>query len=253
MNRLAAAVISVLLTTSLWLIAAPPARACSCVALDPNRTEEQVIAEYDAVFSGLVTEEHPAERVGGAEGTPAQDAKRYVFQVDRVDKGDAATPQDVFSPPDEASCGSELVVGTPYRVFAREFEGRLHINLCGDTHPSFEPGRYGSNERRIVVPAAPEAPELPEFPDIPPVEPMPLPGAPQPLPFDDEFQQPQSAPLVGIGEDAEDDNSAVGILVGLLAGAGVVALAWQARRRLDFAGSAAETDAGDPTDISPCR
>jgi hypothetical protein len=62
------------------------------------------------------------------------DPVTWTVDVDKIEKGQVADPQDVQSSRDSASCGYDFVVGKRYRVFAnRQENGKLATGLCSGT------------------------------------------------------------------------------------------------------------------------
>lgn len=234
MKRLPSLLLALAIGLPLWLLASPPARACSCAGSGP-RTEEEVMAEYDAVFSGVAIERHddnpPETTPEGQQVVSSGRPIRWVFEVERVDKGAVDNPEEVFSASDDASCGYPFSIGTAYRVFANDDDGKLRMGLCGDTHPLSEPPTYvpggtlrvpgGVEPIEPVVPIEPQRPAEP----LPYYESPALPGDESPTPIDD-------SPLGGMRDAPDDDNTVTGAITALLLGSGAVSVSLLARRRI---------------------
>jgi hypothetical protein len=143
---------------------ASPAHACSCGMSPEPPTEEEVVAQSDAVFVGT-----PVARSGGSTTSSTPDGVVmgpgevvYTFEVDRVDNGRVRDPQEIVTSSDEASCGRGFDLGVAYRVFAyRDDEGRLADGLCSYTHRVDDEPRY-----RVAGPTTTAAP--PTTTSIPP-------------------------------------------------------------------------------------
>lgn len=197
--------------TALWL-SAPPAAACSCVAPEPGTTDEELVAEHDAVFTGTAFDSR-------------DDDTRWVFDVYDVEKGAVDSPQDIYTPPDEASCAYPFRVGGTYRVFATESDGRLNVNLCG---PTEELSSGPATPVEPVRPVAPEFPEFPEFPEVP--EPVPFePPQPTPIPPPPEFDD--EVTLSRGGGNDEGTSAGAWVIAAILAAAAAGG-GWFARQRL---------------------
>jgi len=124
----AAVVAAILVASVVWN--APHAAACSCVGF----TDAEALAAADVVFTGDLVE---VRTPPGAMFSSA-DAERFVFEVDRVYKGEARARQSVVTPREGASCGLELAGSGPFLVFASRKpvfdldadEGELFSHLC---------------------------------------------------------------------------------------------------------------------------
>jgi hypothetical protein len=111
---------------------APPAAACSCVAM----TEQQALDSAAVVFAGeLVDVIFPPPRAIESSGRPV----RLIFEVGAVFKGRAYEVQSVVTAADGSSCGLGDSRPGPYLVFAGagtagEAEaGELQTNTCSGT------------------------------------------------------------------------------------------------------------------------
>ena len=96
--------------TSLGLLTATQAAACSCA----TQTTQQYFERADAVFTAsLVSREEPRGQV-----VSSADPAVHVFAVQTVFKGTALESQEVLSPVSGATCGLELSGTGPFVVFA---------------------------------------------------------------------------------------------------------------------------------------
>jgi len=136
-----------LLACPLLLVAtAPPAGACSCVAVD----DTEAFAQADAVFTGTAV----AQRGQPNSTSPTT----LVFDVDRVYKGDVAERQEVRTPSSSAACGLTPIDRAPLLVYATEpggqgdaslgaTDGQLVAHLCGGSRDATNgpvPASFGS-------------------------------------------------------------------------------------------------------------
>lgn len=115
---------------------AQPASACSCATLG----DDAAFADADAVFSGVLAE----VRTPAGERFNSSDPERFIFDVDRVYKGEVFERQSVVTAREGASCGLELSIQAGrILVFGRrdgDFivqadDGELAANLCNGTRP----------------------------------------------------------------------------------------------------------------------
>ena len=112
------------------LASTAPAAACNCASF----SDQDALDNADVVFRGELVE----IRTPPGDAYSSADPERFVFDVDRVYKGDARAQQSVVTAREGASCGLELSGSGPFLVFARtevEFgldgeEGELFSNLC---------------------------------------------------------------------------------------------------------------------------
>lgn len=122
--------------SSLVLLGAGPAQACTCVQMNAAASAERA----DQVFVGTVE--------GRATGDGMPQEVRYTVAVDAVYKGDAAGRVEVTTPGNPGSCGlPTLPTGEPVIWFASERnlaggrpdeegtdgEARLFVNSCDGT------------------------------------------------------------------------------------------------------------------------
>jgi hypothetical protein len=132
-GRLWRVVVAVVLVLGWLFVHSPPASACSCASL----TEEDALESADVVFSASLVE----IRTPAGEAWSSTDPERFIFEVDRVYKGEARVRQSVVTARDGSSCGLELAGEGPFLVFAQRDPdglasgtagaGELHANLCG--------------------------------------------------------------------------------------------------------------------------
>ncbi len=119
--------------------AAPVAGACSCAMADAADAFESSVAVFSATSM-----ERRDERDGRERGSA--DPVRYVFEVDRVYKGDVHATQSVVTAASGSSCGLELTGPGPFLVFTHEdpvvdgepmtpgvLDGELVSGLCSGT------------------------------------------------------------------------------------------------------------------------
>ena len=105
------------------------ALACSCVQPPSN---EEAVADYDAVFDGTVVkvyDPHGDDAVVSSGRTIT-----YTFEVDNVVKGDVEDPQLVKTAADSATCGFRFKSGLRYQVYADEYGKVLTTDSCSNTH-----------------------------------------------------------------------------------------------------------------------
>jgi len=100
------------------LLAADPARACSCVAIDA----EAAFDRSDAVFEGRVLE---VERAAGA--------RRVTLAVVQQWKGITSERVVVETAADSAACGVAFEADTSWLVYAERDGDRLRTGLCSRT------------------------------------------------------------------------------------------------------------------------
>ena len=92
------------------------------------------------------------------------DPERFVFDVDRVFKGEAQSRQAVVTASEGASCGLEISGPGPFVVFARldddigltsgAVEGEMYSSLCSGTRPlaaAALPTSFGTPSPPIMV------------------------------------------------------------------------------------------------------
>lgn len=111
------------------------ASACSCVGF----TDQEAFAHADVVFTGVLV-----DIITPAGDTYAStDPERFVFDVERVYKGDAVDPQTIVTARDGASCGLEIHGSGAFLVYATStdsivtgaVDGERYSNLCSGTRP----------------------------------------------------------------------------------------------------------------------
>lgn len=109
--RVVLVAVSMVVAGVVGVVVAPSAGACSCGAAD----DTEAFDASDAVFSAT-----SMERLDGRDGTDrgSADPVRYVFDVDRVYKGDVHATQSVVTAASGAACGLELTGPGPFLVFA---------------------------------------------------------------------------------------------------------------------------------------
>lgn len=140
---------------------ARPASACSCATF----TEAQAFARSDAVFAGALVE------IRTPEGADYRKPERFIFEVDRVYKGEVWARQTVVTAQDGMSCGLEIVGRGPFVVYAETDGGglvqprrsELASSLCSGTRELSEgavPSTFGAGRDPVAAPvtAAPAEP-----------------------------------------------------------------------------------------------
>ena len=148
MQRLARRVplaFAVLALTAGGLVLATTARlasACSCATTRGG--DAGAFDRADAVFSGVLTE----VRTPLVEHASSSDPERFIFDVDRVYKGEVFARQSVVTAREGASCGLEVSPGVgAILVYARSRtdgrvvadEGEVVADLCGGTRYFIDP------------------------------------------------------------------------------------------------------------------
>ena len=146
--------------------------ACSCVSL----TDQEAFDQADVVFTGTLVEivTPPGDAYAST------DLERFVFDVERIYKGEAVDPQTIVTARDGASCGLEIQGPGPFLVYATSSEGIVigavdgehSSNLCSGTRAVADgamPTSFGNGRPPTAVApsgdsgeaAAPEGPERP--------------------------------------------------------------------------------------------
>jgi hypothetical protein len=128
------------LVASLVVGSASPAGACSCATAGDRAALESA----DVVFTGELIE----IRTPPGDSYSSADPERFIFEVDRVYKGDARSAQSVVTPREGGSCGLELVPPGPFLVYATtgpvlDLEGdrgELYSHLCTGSRSLAEAG-----------------------------------------------------------------------------------------------------------------
>lgn len=203
--------------------AARPCLACSCIAA----SDAEHFRQAEVVFVGIVLERRP---IAPEPISSSADPVTWVFDVESVQKGEAAEQQEVVSPRDEASCGFEFQIGRRYQVFAsRSDDGRLATNLCTGTrelNPGQEPYTSGPSRPPLQM----HGPELPVpttgagpivSPDVQPAQPPAVPAT------DSSLQAQRSA----TGDRQDSVIPGVVAAVAALAALGTAAAVTMLRRR----------------------
>jgi hypothetical protein len=117
-----------LIATSLFVLGANSASACSCLPATP----QEYFKRSSAVFSGKVID--VVEQSSGRAG-PSRflEGRKVIFQVSRVWKGKNERQLVVMTSDSSASCGYEFQEGQEYLVYASNEEARLQTGLCNGT------------------------------------------------------------------------------------------------------------------------
>lgn len=136
------AVVALAATVLVLAATARPASACSCATARGD--DAGAFARADAVFSGVLTE----VRTPAGDQYSSADPQRFIFEVDRVYKGDVFARQSVVTARGGASCGLEVSPGVgAILVFGRagrdqwikSDEGEVVADLCGGTRYFIDP------------------------------------------------------------------------------------------------------------------
>jgi len=114
--------LSCVLLSLLGWIGAEKAYACSCV-VPGSYTEE--LEKNSHVLDATVMNKTEIE----------QGNLDIELSVSAVWKGEAERETHVITANNSAACGYEFHIGTRYAVFAQQFDGELHVSLCGVTTP----------------------------------------------------------------------------------------------------------------------
>ena len=107
------------------LIAIPEAQACSCMANDPRDS----LHANDGAFSGTYVGREPVDL------TDPYAEWDYVFETDKVYKGDIGETIEVRAPADGAGCGLEYSEGQAAALFVYTEEGVWYSDLCRTVPP----------------------------------------------------------------------------------------------------------------------
>ena len=122
------------IATSLFVLSANAASACSCLPTTP----QQSLQNSEAVFSGRVvdvTEQSPAERRPGRRNEDPNflNGVKVTFEVSEVWKGNSERRLVVTTSDSSASCGYSFQEGQEYLVYASEEDAQLKTGLCSGT------------------------------------------------------------------------------------------------------------------------
>lgn len=121
LNRVFSLVTGLILTA---IITPQSVYACSCMYMEDDH--ERFASYYDhadVIFQGIPTEV----------GISGQGNTHYRVSVEKVWKGHANARIDIQTAADSAACGIDLPLDTRVLIFASEYEGVLHTNLCSGT------------------------------------------------------------------------------------------------------------------------
>jgi hypothetical protein len=143
-RRVPRAFVALALAAGVLMLAttARPASACSCATTRGD--DAGAFDRADAVFSGVLTE----VRTPSGERAISSDPERFIFDVDRVYKGEVFARQSVVTARGGASCGLEVSPGVgAILVYARSRtdgrvvadEGEVVADLCGGTRYFIDP------------------------------------------------------------------------------------------------------------------
>ena len=122
------------IATSLFVLSANAASACSCAPTTP----QQSIQNSEAVFSGRVvdvTEQSPPERRPGRRNEDPNflNGVKVTFEVSEVWKGNSERRLVVTTSDSSASCGYSFQEGQEYLVYASAEDAQLQTGLCSGT------------------------------------------------------------------------------------------------------------------------
>lgn len=130
------------LATAAAFVNAGPARACSCVDPDPNKSPEEreaaSVEGSDAVFVGEVTSTRAYDDDGNPATQGPDDRRDMTLRVIKIQKGPVTDPFEVSTGGYGDTCAKVLEEGVTYKVFAGETEGRYWITNCGATREATE-------------------------------------------------------------------------------------------------------------------
>jgi len=169
-RRTLRAVLFALLLATAVVGTAGPAAACSCGLAGDQASLETA----DVVFTGELTE----IRTPPGDTYSSADPERFVFEVDRVYKGEARATQSVVTPREGASCGLELVPPGPFLVFATTDpvldldgdRGELYSHLCTGSRSLVEvgvPAAFGPGEPAVAGASVIGSPDEERSPAVP--------------------------------------------------------------------------------------
>ena len=132
--------------------------ACSCATF----TDQEAFDHADVVFTGTLVEivTPPGDTYAST------DPERFVFDVQRVYKGEAVDPQTIVTARDGASCGLEIQGRGPFLVYAMSTDSIVtgaadrerYSNLCSGTRAVADaalPAGFGAG--RAPTPLAPSS------------------------------------------------------------------------------------------------
>lgn len=151
MKRLIRGLLTTLvLTTTVWIIQAPPAYACTCGRLSFSEMKASSDGMFVGVYKGT---DDPGDQLYSAR------LVTHHFDVERVIKGDISDRVDVVTTADTASCGlPSMRLGTSYGLgLTREGE-QWRSGLCmlvADGEGKWAPDPSGMAERRTSEPPFP--------------------------------------------------------------------------------------------------
>lgn len=118
-----------LLATSLLVLNANPASACSCI----RSTPQQNFARASTVFSGRVIDIQPSLFNEQRSINERRANPKIRFEVSRVWKGKLERQSFVMTSGSSASCGYAFQKGKEYLVYASEQDSTLQTGLCSGT------------------------------------------------------------------------------------------------------------------------
>jgi hypothetical protein len=167
-RRLAAAAASMSLVAVVSIWSAAPAAACSCVGHDDAEAFENAAV----VFRGVLVD---VQTPSTGDMYSSMDPERFIFDVDRVYKGEANARQTVVTARGGESCGLEIIGSGPFLVFAQTqsvdfasaaVEGDLFSGLCSGTRAATagDDEMFGAADPP-VTPAGVVAPDPPPADD----------------------------------------------------------------------------------------
>lgn len=114
------------------IASAPPAFACSCVAIsDPAAA----VANADAAFVGRLVEIRERTDAGRNDSENTGRMVENRFEVEAVIKGEIAAFVVVVAPAGGSSCGLEIGVGERAGLLLRREAEQWQSSLCSKIHP----------------------------------------------------------------------------------------------------------------------
>jgi hypothetical protein len=116
-------IVALAVLTTLLVIPAERALACSCAPFDPR----DALNSSDGAFNGTFQESHPTD----PPVTSSDEDTIYTFTVDEAFKGEFGPVAEVHSAADGASCGLEIPPGEQAGLFLfKDESGNWNSNLC---------------------------------------------------------------------------------------------------------------------------
>jgi len=189
---------------------AGPAWGCSCA----TGSDADAFARAHAVFVGEVVDYGPPPQ---GDVMSSADPATWTFEVSGVYKGEVTSTQEVVSEVDGASCGLEIPQRGEFVVFATKGgfaiesgEGQYYAGLCGGTRST----SAGPLDVEVTMSAPIEVEASPTSQEAPTTSAEPASGT----------ASGEGGVAAPAGASDEDDSGmAVALVIGLVAGAAVLA------------------------------